>query len=122
MFDGEKFGKDIVAAVKASQELLLARVEALEAALEQRDEQIADLRREVAEVRGRGFKFLGAYQRSQTYEIASCVQFDGHMWVCIQDCGVNVQPGQSDNWQLAVRRGRDAHERVARANDARDAR
>ena len=69
----------------------------------------------VAAIEEGGIKFLGVYQRAQTYQRGAVVTHGGAWFVAIRAVAVDEQPLKSDGWQLAVKSGRDGR-------DGRDAR
>jgi hypothetical protein len=66
-------------------------------------DEIAALKNEIVEIRKRGVEFKGSYQRANPYRTGSVVNFDGGMWVAIEDTDINDVPGQSNKWQLSVK-------------------
>jgi len=57
-------------------------------------------------VEQRGVRYRGVYQRSEDYKRGDLVTFDGSMWHATRDTA--DEPGASRDWQLAVKKGRDA--------------
>jgi hypothetical protein len=115
LFDGAQFGKDVVAAVNQH---VADVTRPLKEQIAELKREVVELKREIVELKTRG-SFKGAYQSAQSYQLGNSVQQDGHMWIAIEDVAVNVKSGESDAWALAVRRGRDSHERERGPHDAR---
>ena len=69
-------------------------------------DKLKSLEARLAEVEGRGLKFCGIYQRASTYARGSVVTDGGSMWIALREVE-GEQPGKSDGWQLAVKRGAD---------------
>jgi hypothetical protein len=65
------------------------------------------LRDKIAELQAAGIRYVGAYQRAQTYKRGDVCTQDGSMWCAVSDVGPNEQPGRSQVWQLCCRAGRD---------------
>ena len=55
------------------------------------------------------FDFKGGWQSAMTYERGDFCVYDGSLWHANHD-GVRSQPGSNGDWQLAVRKGRDARD------------
>jgi hypothetical protein len=72
-------------------------------ALKPLKEQMVALQARIEELEQRGWK--GDYQRAVSYPRHSLVRFNESLWSCIQDAGPNEIPGQSNKWQLSVKRG-----------------
>jgi hypothetical protein len=70
-------------------EALEARVAALEKSLEQRSYQ-------------------GVHDAARTYQRHNLVTKNGSLWIALKD--TYAIPGESPDWQMAVKRGRDARE------------
>jgi hypothetical protein len=49
--------------------------------------------------------YRGVYAVERVYRPGDCVTFGGSAWVC--HCLTSTRPGEGDEWQLAVKRGRD---------------
>ncbi len=60
----------------------------------------------VEHVEERGVRYRGVYQRSEDYKRGDLVTFEGSMWHATRD--TIEEPGASKDWQLAVKKGRDA--------------
>jgi hypothetical protein len=66
--------------------------------------KIIELEMRVNDIEISGIKYLGTYQKSCDYKRGSVVTHDGAMWVCVVDAGPTETPGQSNRWQLSVKR------------------
>jgi hypothetical protein len=64
------------------------------------------LRERIEALERRGYK--GGYQRAATYSRGDQVSADGSLFVAIMDVPPGARPGQSDHWQLQVKRGNGA--------------
>jgi hypothetical protein len=71
-------------------------------------DRIEELERKIVELQTKGVEYKGVWQRACSYERGAIVTSDGSMWACVQNVGPNTRPGQSQNWQLCCRAGRDA--------------
>ena len=71
-------------------------------------EQIRDLTTRVNTVETHGVHYCGVYQRAIGYARGHLVTFDGSMFAALREIVPGEQPGKSDGWQLAVKRGADA--------------
>ena len=65
-------------------------------------DEIKELRAQIAERR-----WVGGYQRAQSYKCHNMCTQDGSMWYAVCDVAPNEQPGKSAVWQLCCRAGRD---------------
>lgn len=54
----------------------------------------------------------GLYKSDHEYEKGDCVTFGGSLWICQKDLPAG-RPGETSDWRLAVKRGRDGSARVA---------
>lgn len=54
----------------------------------------------------KGVSYRGVYQRSEDYKRGDLVTFGGSMWHATRN--TTDEPGASRDWQLAVKKGRDA--------------
>jgi hypothetical protein len=89
-FDGERFGKDIVTAVKSH----------LEKELEPLRERIRMLERRPT------LRYEGVWQAGKTYQRGNVVTDAGSMWHA--NIATSARPGSDTSaWTLAVKRGRD---------------
>jgi hypothetical protein len=52
--------------------------------------------------------YKGVWQREASYREHNLVTFGGNIWIALKDTG--AQPGQGDDWQLAVKKGRDGRD------------
>jgi hypothetical protein len=62
---------------------------------------------EALEKQAAEFKYVGVWRAGENYRKNNFVTHDGSLWVCLAD-NTEGRPGQSLQWQLAVRKGRDA--------------
>jgi hypothetical protein len=53
----------------------------------------------------------GVYKSENTYEKGDGVTYGGSFWICQKD-GADGKPSSSDDWRLAVKKGRDGRETV----------
>lgn len=95
-FDGKAFGEEVVAAVR----------DYVSRATEPLKQQIAELERRVAEADQRGLRYRGVHQKAESYKRGDAVTHDGSLWICLR-AEAEGRPGTSDDWQLAVKAGRD---------------
>lgn len=51
------------------------------------------------------------WQPDKSYRVGQLVTYRGSLWAC--RATTTTQPGTSKDWRLAVKRGRDAKDRVA---------
>jgi hypothetical protein len=86
------------------------------------NEVIAPLRREIiaikmenAELQGQvkslqegGLHYRGVYEDGQAYQIGDACTSGGSMWRA--QASTTFKPGQSTDWKLVVRKGRDARD------------
>ena len=70
---------------------------------------------QVAALQATGIRYVGAYQRAQTYKRGDVSTLDGSMWCAVSAVGPNEQPGRSQVWQLCCRAGRDGKDAKAAA-------
>jgi hypothetical protein len=70
---------------------------------------------QVAALQAAGIRYVGAYQRAQTYKRGDVSTLDGSMWCAVSAVGPNEQPGRSQVWQLCCRAGRDGKDAKAAA-------
>lgn len=68
--------------------------------------EVERLESRVRELEGRGIKYCGTYQRALDYERGAVVTHQGSAWIALTETG--DEPGTSGDWQLMVKRGRDA--------------
>ena len=87
--------------VAAATKPLRARIEELE------------LRTAQAEKQAEQFKYCGVWREGESYRKNNFCTHDGSVWVCL--CDTEGRPGQSLQWQLAVRKGRDGKDAKAAA-------
>lgn len=75
------------------------------------DRRADDLERRLAALERRleserkGFYYRGTYAEGESYEEGDFVTDHGSMWACLT--ATKARPGTSDDWQLAVKAGRD---------------
>jgi hypothetical protein len=60
---------------------------------------------------GQGLRYLGVHVAGKTYDVGDLVTAGGSAWYCGRT--TTGDPGKSPDWQLMVKRGRDARERSA---------
>jgi hypothetical protein len=82
-----------------------AAVNILKVALPLLVEEIRALRLRVDSVESKGLRYRGVHQRADEYRKGDAVTQNGNMWVCLRE--TTGTPGASEDWQLAVRAGRD---------------
>jgi hypothetical protein len=71
-------------------------------------EDTAALEARVAELEQRkGFEYCGVFDVRDRYGPGDFVTHDGSMWACRKACE-GIRPGEGSEWQLAVKRGKDA--------------
>ena len=85
-FDGAKFGKDVVEAVKSYV-----------------DATFAPLRQRIEELEARGYK--GVYEEGREYSKGQMVTRHGSIFHCNRT--TRQRPAECDDWTLAVKAGRD---------------
>jgi hypothetical protein len=66
------------------------------------------LQRELADLKSKGVKYAGVYQRALAYPQGSLVTSDGSMFAAVRDVKEGETPKSGDAWQLCVKAGRDA--------------
>jgi hypothetical protein len=57
-----------------------------------------------------GMKYEGVWNSEKAYSAGDFVTDKGSLFICKDGC-INVRPGTSNAWQLAVQRGRDGRDR-----------
>jgi hypothetical protein len=55
---------------------------------------------------GAGLRYLGVHVAGKTYDVGDLVTAGGSAWYCGRE--TTSAPGHSSDWQLMVKRGRDA--------------
>ena len=75
--------------------------------------EVLELRTVEAEKQAAEFRDRGVWQPGEQYWRNNFITYDGSVWVCLRDTG--DRPGQSLDWQLAVRKGRDGKDARAAA-------
>lgn len=68
--------------------------------------EFARIELRVRELESCGIKYCGTYQRAMDYGRGSVVTHQGSGWVALK--ATNQEPGSGGDWQLMVKRGRDA--------------
>jgi hypothetical protein len=73
-------------------------------------DRIAELERRLVEIETKGVSYTGTFQRAIEYRRGALVTHDGSLWVALADMRAPCpEPGGgAPEWQLAVRKGRDA--------------
>jgi hypothetical protein len=61
---------------------------------------------------GQSVRYLGVHVAGKTYDVGDLVTAGGSAWYCGRT--TTGDPGKSADWQLMVKRGRDARERSER--------
>jgi hypothetical protein len=94
MFDGAAFGRELS--------------EIFKAALKERDDKIAALEARIIDMEKHiaAMTYKGVWRDGERYRKNNFVTHDGSVWICLRD--IEGKPGQSLEWQLAVRKGKDA--------------
>jgi hypothetical protein len=64
---------------------------------------VEPLKERIQELEMTGIKFVGTYQRAQTYRRGNVVNHEGGMWVCTCDTPPHELPSKSVCWQLSVK-------------------
>ena len=74
-------------------------------------EEIAKLKARIEELEMTEIKFVGTYQRPQSYRRGDVCNYEGGMWVAVCDTPPMEVPGKSVCWQLSVKSysGRRVH-------------
>jgi hypothetical protein len=85
-FDGEKFGQEIVGAVRGYVE-----------------REIGDLKARIAELETRTLKYVGVYVDGKVYHPGEMTSHAGSLWHC--EGTTQSKPGADASWKLAVKRG-----------------
>lgn len=67
------------------------------------------LHERIEQLEGCGIKYAGVHQRAMAYSRGSVVTKDGSSWIAIVDRTDRI-PGESSDWQLMVRCGRDGRD------------
>lgn len=81
---------------------------ALKVALVGDQKRIAVLESRLAAIEAKGVEFCGSWQRAVDYRRGSMVVYKGSLWAATSDAGHGAVPGESSDWQLAAKAGRDA--------------
>jgi HK97 family phage major capsid protein len=75
----------------------------------QRNRRIVQLEKrvEALEKRPASLKYAGVWSGDETYLQDDAVTDRGSLWIAVEKCSPGIRPGESESWQLAVKRGRD---------------
>jgi hypothetical protein len=65
--------------------------------------EIADLKKQVAELQEGGVRFSGTHQRGNEYRRGEICSYDNSLWVALVDVKPMEIPGKCAAWQLALR-------------------
>jgi hypothetical protein len=90
----EAFAPVIKEAIAAAVAPVVQRLGALEAQQKEFD------------ARQKEWRHTGPWQQEKTYKVGNHCTQNGHTWHCEHD-NYGCKPGDSDNWRLVVRAGRD---------------
>lgn len=85
----------------------------IQLAVEPLKKQIKNLSDRVEDLEASGIKYCGVWQRANEYKRGDVATHEGSMFVAVANPRLGEMPGQSLNWQLAVKRGRDGKDRAA---------
>lgn len=69
-------------------------------------EELHRLTERVESLSARGLKYAGVWQRALDYERGDVVTHKGSAWVAVREAA--TEPGEASEWQLMVKKGRDA--------------
>jgi HK97 family phage prohead protease len=95
-------------AVKFSVEVLGGVIDAFGIVTVEMMREIARLERRLADVEGRkSMNYRGTFLAGQKYDAGDALTHRGSLWWCCSP--TSEPPGESDQWQLAVKKGRDGH-------------
>jgi hypothetical protein len=73
------------------------------------DKAVAPLKARIDELESRpSLKYCGVYQAHEGYNEGAAVTSGGSLWVARSYVPAGRKPGECKDWQLAVKRGRDA--------------
>jgi hypothetical protein len=70
--------------------------------------EVAPIKARLAELETKGFRYRGVFEYGNDYYEGNAVTMDGQLWICKHT--TRARPGDGGDWQLAVRRGRDARD------------
>jgi hypothetical protein len=101
MFDGAAFGQGLTEILKAALKQRDDKIEALESRIVQMEKHAAE------------FRYRRVWRDGEQYRKNNFCTHDGSIWVYLRD--TEGKPGQSLEWQLAVRKGRDGKDGKAAA-------
>lgn len=62
------------------------------------------LHRRIAELEGGGIRYVGTWQRAQSYRKGDVTTFEGSMFIALN--ATVETPGKGGDWQLCVKQGR----------------
>jgi hypothetical protein len=91
MFDGKKFGDEIVQAVKGYVDPLRNQIAMLEA-------RLAEL-----ETSRKEFRYVGPWRDGRQYEMGNFSTCGGSLWHCEE--ATQSRPGTDSSWKLCVKSG-----------------
>lgn len=103
--DPERLAASVVRIVTAATSALAPDIRRLVAAdiakaVEPLQQRIAEL-----EARPAALKYFGVHEPARQYAEGAAVTANGNLWIAL--CATHARPGESSDWQLAVRKGRD---------------
>lgn len=71
------------------------------------DAELSGLRNRLRDAERKGLRYSGTWQRALQYTQGDVVTHDGSAWVCLSP-ETKAKPGDGADWQLFVKKGRDA--------------
>lgn len=80
----------------------------VERAISARDEEIALLKKRIEEIEGGGVRYEGVWQDGKEYRRGTFATRGGSVWHA--NCTTRGRPGESPDWTLAVKAGRDGRD------------
>jgi hypothetical protein len=54
---------------------------------------------------GEGLEYFGVHEHAKSYRVNAAVTYDGSIWISRRE--TTQRPGDGNDWQLAVKRGKD---------------
>jgi hypothetical protein len=99
----EELGRELAIAIREHLEKQLAPLRAEIVAIKAAN---AELRGQVKSLQQGGLRYLGVYEDGGQYMEGDCVTSGGSLWRA--QASTAFKPGQSTDWKLVVRKGRDA--------------
>lgn len=96
---GKALADGVIAALKGR----LGKIDARQSST---DLLLADLDRRLAALESRQLRYVGTHEIGRKYQRGEFVTHRGSLWHC--ECDTPSAPGDSDDWTLAAKRGRDA--------------